>query len=318
MTSARPWRFRRPTRSAYAQRLLTFSPQCPYAKAILIENYWERAKPHIAEWEQDANKSPAILAALARRDRDLARYDEPSGPWCATSGLSGLLGVRPLARNDKERGDLEHRQSTLQEFLAETEDHGLTHATAECSAREPFHGAETMGAGMAFRRGRREERRRAGRWCDARCAEDREDWGAGARGQMVSLLQTNRLRRSSGRPRVCRGALQPVGQARKTTGRWRSVISTGWRHTKKAMTWFRKAYESAPTEHTRFNLILLGDEIGDTELATKRSECCSRAFVKRLLSLFLFLVCGDSSVRAFRAAEMTLSPTPSASKTRYT
>ena len=52
------------TRSAYAQKLLTFNPKCPYAKPILIENDWEQAKPHIAEWEQNANKFPAILAAL--------------------------------------------------------------------------------------------------------------------------------------------------------------------------------------------------------------------------------------------------------------
>ena len=33
-----------------------------------------------------------------------------------------------IARNFKERGDLDHWQSTLEDFLAKTPDHGLTHA----------------------------------------------------------------------------------------------------------------------------------------------------------------------------------------------
>jgi tetratricopeptide (TPR) repeat protein len=45
-------------------------------KATRIEHDWERAKPHIAEWERDANTSPAILAAWARRYSELGRYDE--------------------------------------------------------------------------------------------------------------------------------------------------------------------------------------------------------------------------------------------------
>ena len=91
------------TRSAYAQKLLTFNPKCPYAKPILIENDWEQAKPHIAEWEQNANKFPAILAALARRYSELARYDE------AQRALVRYIGFSPdhwaydqLAKNYKE------------------------------------------------------------------------------------------------------------------------------------------------------------------------------------------------------------------------
>ena len=35
--------------------------------------------------------------------------------------------------------------------------------------------------------------------------------------------------------------------------------------TKRAMIWFKKAHEAKPTANTCFNLILLGDEIGDTD-----------------------------------------------------
>ena len=82
-------------RNAHAQRLLEFSPDCPYAKATLIERDWEIAKPHIADWERDADKSPAILAALARRYSEIGKYDDAQRrPGAIYPLLARLLGVR--------------------------------------------------------------------------------------------------------------------------------------------------------------------------------------------------------------------------------
>ena len=59
-----------------AQSLLAISPGSHYAKAVTIEKNWERAKEHLTEWEKDADSSPAILAALANRYRELGKTEE--------------------------------------------------------------------------------------------------------------------------------------------------------------------------------------------------------------------------------------------------
>ena len=268
-------------RSTHAETLLKFSPRCAYAKATLIENYWERAKPHIAEWEQDANKSPAILAALARRYTELGKYDDAHRALVRYIRFSpDFWAYDQLAKNYKERGDLEHWQSTLEEFLAKTEDHGLSHARVNVQLANHFielkqwehatrfaEAAATSGAAWAM-------------MCAERCAEGREDWTAAeSYAQQVAQrypeegwanwfffckrtghgdLQSARVfaeqHLQSIAPRPGLGAQGPVGYFYWLSG-----------DTKKAMTWFRKAYESTPNFNTCLSLIWLGDEIGDTE-----------------------------------------------------
>ena len=123
----------------HANSLLEISPKSPLARATLIELDWESAKPHMVEWEADAKKSPAILAALARRYSGLAQYDD------AEKVLRRYLAFSPdqwayelLAKNYKSRSDLQHWQSTLEEFLAKTEDHGLSHATVNVELAHHF------------------------------------------------------------------------------------------------------------------------------------------------------------------------------------
>ena len=59
-----------------ALALLEVSPHSQYAKAVLIEKDWERARPHLAEWEKGANNAPVLLAALARRYSDQGQVEE--------------------------------------------------------------------------------------------------------------------------------------------------------------------------------------------------------------------------------------------------
>jgi tetratricopeptide (TPR) repeat protein len=115
--------------AAQAQLLMAISPQSPYAKAVLIEKDWVQAKRHLAEWEQDANKSPAILAALAKRYNELGKFDETQSALLRYIRFSpDYWAYEQLAKNYRQRGDLEHWQSILEQFLAKTEDHGLAHA----------------------------------------------------------------------------------------------------------------------------------------------------------------------------------------------
>ena len=164
-------------RAAHAETLLKFSPQSPYAKATLIENYWERAKPHIAEWERDANKSPAILAALARRYSELGRYDKAEGPLLRYIRFSpDYWAYDRLAKNYKERGDLGHWQSTLEEFLAKTEDHGLSHAGANVQLADHFMELKRWELARPFAEAAAQSGAAWAMVCAERCAEGREDW----------------------------------------------------------------------------------------------------------------------------------------------
>ena len=52
------------------------SPHSQYAKSILIEHDWDRAQPHVAEWEKEASGSPVLLGAIARRYHGLGKTQE--------------------------------------------------------------------------------------------------------------------------------------------------------------------------------------------------------------------------------------------------
>ncbi len=268
-------------RATHAERLLQFSPQCPYAKAIFIEYYWERAKPHIAEWEQDANKSPAILAALARRYSEFGRYDE------ANRALVRYIRFSPdywaydrLARNYKERGDLERWQSTLEEFLAKTEDHGLTHAEANVQLAKHFMDLKRWELAWPFAEAAAKSGAEWAMECAEQCAERRRDWPA-AEGYARAIAQRYPerswarwflfcKRTGHGNLQAARTFAEQYLQSKDPSQNVPEPVAIGYFYwltgdRKKAMTWFRKAHESTPTAHTCFNLILLGDEIGDTD-----------------------------------------------------
>ncbi len=268
-------------RAAHAENLLEFSPQCPYAKATLIENYWERAKPHIAEWERDANRSPAILAALARRYSELGRYDE------AQRALSRYIRFSPdywaydrLAKNYKARGDLEHWQSTLEEFLAKTEDHGLTHATANVQLANHFMERKRWDLARPFAESAAQSGAGWAMVCAERCAEGLEDWQAAesyARGVAERYPRGSWARwflfckrTGHGDLPAARAFAEQHLEAIDESPDVAKPVAIGYFYwlngdPKKAMTWFRKAHEATPTAYTCFNLILLGDEIGDTD-----------------------------------------------------
>ena len=48
----------------YARTLLSVSPHCAYAKAMLIENDWQNVQSLAGQWEKESGDSPALLGAL--------------------------------------------------------------------------------------------------------------------------------------------------------------------------------------------------------------------------------------------------------------
>ncbi len=67
------------------QSLIEISPHSHYAKAVIIEKDWARARPHFAEWVKDANQSPVLLVALVSGTLRSARSTRPAAPCCVTS-----------------------------------------------------------------------------------------------------------------------------------------------------------------------------------------------------------------------------------------
>ena len=230
-------------RAAHAETLLKFSPQSPYARATLIENYWERAKPHIAEWEQDANKSPAILAALARRYSELGRYDKANGLLLRYIRFSpDYWAYDRLAKNYKERGDLGHWRSTLEEFLAKTEDHGLSHAGANVQLADHFMELKRWELARPFAEAAAQSGAGWAMVCAEHCAEGREDWQEaegyargitqrypeGSWGKWFLFCKRTGHGDLRVRPSLRRATTSNrSNSARTRPGRWRSVISTG-------------------------------------------------------------------------------------------
>ena len=267
-------------RNAHAQRLLEFSPDCPYAKATLIERDWEVAKPHIAEWERDADKSPAILAALARRYSEIGKYDEAQRALVRYIRFSpDYWAYEQIARNFKERGDLEHWQSTLEDFLAKTPDHGLTHAQVSVQLANHFMERKQWEMATHFAEAAAETGAAWAMICAQRCAEGREDW---VRAEEHARNVSQRYPKNWARwflfcKRTGHGDLQaartfaeqhvqPADDQPELPG----PVAVGYFYwltgdTKRAMIWFKKAHEAKPTANTCFNLILLADEIGDTD-----------------------------------------------------
>lgn len=129
----------------FARELLVVSEHSPSARALLIENDWEFARPRLAEWEKDpaTANTPVMLAALARRYTQVGRADD------ARDALRRYIALSPdywsydmLAENYKARGDLDSFKATLDEYLKKGENSGLDFAKAQVKLASFLMGRE--------------------------------------------------------------------------------------------------------------------------------------------------------------------------------
>jgi tetratricopeptide (TPR) repeat protein len=261
------------------------SPHSDYARAVLIEKDWERARPHLAEWKKAADRSPVLLAALARKYSEQGRVED------ARRSLSRYIRFSPdhwayemLAGGFKDAGDVDRWRSTLDEFLVKTKGEARTRAgvrieIAECvivrgdwDKAWPY--AEIAAATGIYR----------ALVCAARCAEGRKDWGA-AEGYNRLITERNPgggwaawylfCKRSGhgdaeAAGAFAAGALAPGGPGARVAPP-ASVGYFRWLRgdPKTALTDLRKAYDAAPSAMTCIPLILVADELGD---AVSRDE----------------------------------------------
>ena len=117
------------------------SPHSDYARAVLIEKDWERARPHLAEWQQAADRSPVLLAALARKYSERGQVEDARRLVLRYIQFSpDQWAYELLAGGFKDAGDLERWQATLDEYLAKTKDNERSRAFVRVRVAESFMG----------------------------------------------------------------------------------------------------------------------------------------------------------------------------------
>ena len=184
-----------------------------------------------------------------------------------------------LAKSYKAAGDLERWQSTLEEFLAKTEDHGLTHAQVQVELARHFMDLKQWDKAWPYAEAA------ASSWAQwaMMCARDFA-W-PGKTGKTLRPMPNERrgaipaqawpywylfcLETGQGNLAAARSFAADYLKSIKDHPDQAAPAPVGYFYwmggdTKNAMIWFRNAYEKAPGPYTCFNLILLADEIGDS------------------------------------------------------
>jgi tetratricopeptide (TPR) repeat protein len=262
-----------------ALALLEVSPHSQYAQAVLIEKDWERARPHVAEWEKAANNAPVLLAALARRDTDQGQLDE------ARRVLLRYIQFSPdqwayelLAKDFKDRGDVERWRLTLDEFLAKAEDNGRSHAQVRVQIANYYMGLDNWDEAWPYAEAAAASGAHWALVCAARCAEGRKDWDSAERYTRQICERNPRggwpawylfCKRTGHGDAEAAAALAERGVA--ASADHPSVYPPtpiGYFHwlsgdPKQAVPFFRKAYDAAPSATACVPLILIADQVGD-------------------------------------------------------
>ncbi len=268
-----------------ALALLDVSPHSEYAKAVLIEKDWERAAPHLVEWEKGANNAPVLLAALARRYSDQGQLED------ARRNLLRYVQFSPdqwayelLAKGFKDQGDMERWQLTLEEFLTKAADNGRSHAQVRVQLADYLMGLGKWDEAWPYAEAAAVSGAQWALVCAARCTEGRKDWSAAER-YTRQITENNPgggwaawylfCKRTGHGDAAAAGAFADRVLAKSGDGP--SVTSPAaigyfyWLRgePKKAVPYFHRAYEAAPSHTTCTPLILIADELGD---AADRNE----------------------------------------------
>ncbi len=268
-----------------ALALLEVSPDSQYAKAVLIEKDWERARPHIAEWEKGANNAPVLLAALIRRYSDQGQAEE------ARRALLRYIQFSPdqwayelLAKYFKDAGDLERWQMTLDEFLTRSGDNWRSQNRVRVQIADYYMGLGQWDKAWPYAQAA------AGTGVQWALLCGRAAPRGGRTGSRPSATRgrSPRTIRAAGGPRGISSASGPAtATPRPPAALADRVLSSGefgpvasppqaigyfyWLHgdPKKAVPYFRKAYDAAPSHVMCIPLILIADQLGD---AASRDE----------------------------------------------
>ncbi len=112
-----------------AERLLEVQPRSAFAMATLVEHDWARSEAKLPAWEKAAGESAALLGALGKHYSKAKEYDRAAEALNRTIKLSpDSWAFEMLAENYKAQGDVARWTATLEDYLANGEDHGLNFA----------------------------------------------------------------------------------------------------------------------------------------------------------------------------------------------
>ena len=165
------------THPVLARTLLEINPRSAFAMAILIEHDWDGVKEKVPAWEKEVGDAPALLAALGKRYTQAKQYDE------AQKALTRYIRQSPdawayemIAANYKARGELDRWKETLDDYLANVEDHGLDHARVRVQIANHFMEQKRWAEARPYAEAAAETWAAWAMECAARCAEGSGDW----------------------------------------------------------------------------------------------------------------------------------------------
>jgi WD40 repeat protein/tetratricopeptide (TPR) repeat protein len=269
-----------PSKVSAARRILTLSPECPFAMATLIEKDWGNAKPHVAEWEKKATDSPALIAALGRRYSALQQYDKAREYLLRYIHESReAWAYQRLANNYKEQGDTDHWLETLDKFLAKGDDPGLSKASIGVEIANYYMSQRNWTRAQPYAETAAQSWAQWAMQCARRCYEGMRDW------DQVVVWQSRETDRYTGE-----GTLYRWYQLCKRTGRGNAAAArdfveqylaadanrakrlnpenlafyywlSGSRP--KALGAFRRAYEEKSSILAARALVMIADDLGD-------------------------------------------------------
>jgi tetratricopeptide (TPR) repeat protein len=165
------------THPVLARTLLTISPRSDFAMAQLIEHDWDGVKDKVPTWEKEFGEAPALLAALGKHYTQSKSYDE------AQKVLTRYIKQSPdawayemIAANYKAKGETARWKETLDDYLANVEDHGLDHAHIRVQIADQFMQEKHWAEARPYAEAAAETWAAWAMECAARCAEGAGDW----------------------------------------------------------------------------------------------------------------------------------------------
>ena len=273
-----------------ARTLLELSPRSAFAMATLIDHDWDAVKDKVPAWEKEVGDAPALLVALGKRYTGLKQYD------LAQKALTRYIRQSPdawayemIAANYKAKGDATRWKETLDEYLANVEDHGLDHARIQVQIANHYMEQKHWADAHPYAEAAAETWAAWAMECAARCAEGQGDW---ERAELWIRRATERYAPSSWTAwyRFCKKsghgdvkAAQAWTETYLATANGRPDFANPvtaayfyWASgsLKKARDAFAKAIEANPSETMAIaHLALVADELGE---AASRDELLTR------------------------------------------
>lgn len=163
----------------YAHKLLSVSPNAPYAMGMLVDYAWDEAEKKVDDWRKQVGDHPSLIGPLARRYDKLGRMDEAEVLLKRYIELSpDPWAYRLLADREKARGNLARWKEILDEYLAKVEDHGLDHAKVRVEIAESLMATGLYEAARPYADAAAESWAEWAMRTAQRCAEGQMDWPA--------------------------------------------------------------------------------------------------------------------------------------------